>query len=126
MVNMNMPSYHHPLYPTSRTKSTTPPRPTWSILPFFDDSLVQMIVDETNRYVEQVLQGTDKVWSTTNEEIRAYMGFMILMGINHLPKIRDYWSVSKYFGYTPKRGSHDICFEDKLLVCVLPSLQIQH
>ena len=54
---------------------------------FCDDSLVQMIVDETNRYAEQVLQGTDKVWSTSTEEIRAYMGFMILMGINHLPEI---------------------------------------
>ena len=56
-----------------------------------------MIVDETNRYAEQVLQGTDKVWSTTKEEIHTYMGFMILMGINHLPEIRDYWSVSEYF-----------------------------
>ena len=60
-----------------------------------------MIVDETNRYAEQLLQGTDKVWSTTKEEIHAYMGFMILMGINHLPEIRDYWSVSEYFRYAP-------------------------
>ena len=29
------------------------------------------------------------------------MGFMILMGINHLPEIRDYWSVSEYFRYAP-------------------------
>ena len=60
---------------------------------------MNLIVDETNRYAEQSLQGTDKVWSTNAEEIRVYMGFMILMGINHLPKIRDYWSVSEYFRY---------------------------
>ena len=29
------------------------------------------------------------------------MGFMILMGINHLPEIRDYWSVCEYFRYAP-------------------------
>ena len=69
---------------------------------FFDDSLVQTIVDETNRYAEQVLQVTDKVWSTTKEEIHAYMGFMILRGINHLPEIRDYWSVSEYFRYADR------------------------
>ena len=63
---------------------------------FFDDSLVSMIVDETNRYAEQALQGTDKVWLTNAEEIWAYMGFMILMGINHLPEIQDYWSVSEF------------------------------
>ena len=62
---------------------------------------MSLIVDETNRYAEQSLQGTDKVWSTNAEEIRAYMGFMILMGINHLPEIRDYWSLSEYFRYVP-------------------------
>ena len=62
---------------------------------------MSLIVDETNRYADQSLQSTDKVWSTNAEEIRAYMGFMILMGINHLPEIQDYWSVSEYFRYTP-------------------------
>ena len=55
---------------------------------------VSMIVDETNHYTEQALQGTDKVWSTNAEEIQVYIGFMILMGISHLPEIRNYWSVS--------------------------------
>jgi hypothetical protein len=32
---------------------------------------------------------------------RAYMGFMILMGINRLPEIRDYWSTDKNFRYAP-------------------------
>ena len=82
-------------------EATVPQDPLGLFTLFFDDSLVQMIVDETNRYTEQVLQGTDKVWSITKEEIHAYMGLMILMGINHLPEIRDYWSVSEYFRYAP-------------------------
>ena len=68
---------------------------------FFDDSLVSLIVEETNRYAEQVLRGTRKQWSTDAEEIRAYMGFMILMGINHLPEIRDYWCTDKVLHYAP-------------------------
>ena len=56
-----------------------------------------MIVDKTRHYAEQVLQGTDKVWSTPKEEIHTYMGFMILMGINHLLEKRNYRSVCEYF-----------------------------
>ena len=66
---------------------------------FFNDNLVDLIV-ETNKYAEQTLQGTEE-WSTDAAEIRAYMGFMILMGINHLPEIRDYWSTNEYLHYAP-------------------------
>ena len=52
---------------------------------FFDDTLVDLIVGETNKYTELTLRRTDKEWSTDSQEIRAYMGFMILMGINKLP-----------------------------------------
>ena len=68
---------------------------------FFDDSLISLIVDETNRYAEQSLRGKNKEWSTDADEIRAYMGFMILMGINQLPEIRDYWSTNEYLRYAP-------------------------
>ena len=30
---------------------------------FFDDTLVDLIVEETNKYAELSLQGTDKEWS---------------------------------------------------------------
>ena len=68
---------------------------------YFDDNLVGMIVEETNRYAEQCLQETNKQWSTNAEEIRAYIGFMILMGINRLPEIRDYWSTDQSLRYAP-------------------------
>ena len=64
-------------------------------------SLVSHIGDETNRYAEQSLQGTGKEWSTNAEEIRAYFGFMIFMGINRLPEIRDYWCNSECLHYSP-------------------------
>ena len=68
---------------------------------FFDDELVGLIVNETNKYANQQLHGTDRSWSTNADEIHAYMGFMILMGINRLPEIRDYWSANEKLRYAP-------------------------
>ena len=68
---------------------------------FFDDNLISLIVDETNRYAEQALRGKNKEWSTDAEEVRAYMGFMIRMGINNVPEIRDYWPTNDYLRYAP-------------------------
>ncbi len=48
---------------------------------FFTDELIDMIVRETDRYAAQVIEkeGLDKEWTTTSQEIRAYLG---IMGIN--------------------------------------------
>ena len=32
-------------------------------------------------------------WETNLDEIKAYLGFMVVMGVNRLPEIRDSWSV---------------------------------
>ena len=77
------------------TKSS--PRPTWSFL-VFRRQLGRL---DCHHYAEQCLQGTTKQWSTNAEEIRAYFGFMILMGINRLPEIRDYWSTDEALHYAP-------------------------
>ena len=37
----------------------------------------------------------------TIEELQAYMGFMILMGIVRLPALDDYWKVEEVFHYAP-------------------------
>ena len=61
---------------------------------FFTEELLEDIVHETNRYAAQYLathQPNDTPgWNTNVEELRAYLGFMILMGINELLEIRDY------------------------------------
>ena len=57
---------------------------------------------------------------TSAEEIRAYFGFYILMGLVREPEIRDYWSNYDTFHYSPvaRRISHhrvsgDLHFVDK-------------
>ena len=68
---------------------------------FFDDEVIGTIVRETNRYAEQCLADTTKTWSTNAAEIRAYIGFNMLMGINRLPEIRDYWAKDEKLHYSP-------------------------
>ena len=47
--------------------------------------------------------------AVTVEELEAYMGFMILMGIVNLPALRDYWQKDEIFHYSPiaRRISRD-------------------
>ena len=61
---------------------------------FFNEALFDTIVQETNRFAAQSLaaSNTNRIWETTTEEVKAYFGFMIVMGMNRLPEIRDYWS----------------------------------
>lgn len=68
---------------------------------FFDDEVVSHIVTETNTYAQQCLANTSTMWHTTASEIRAYIGFQILMGINQLPEIRDYWAKDEKLHYNP-------------------------
>ena len=64
---------------------TLPHSPLQIFLLFFTRAIVDLIVLETNRYAAQCL-GNDS-WKTCTEEILAYFGFCILMGINKLPDI---------------------------------------
>ena len=63
---------------------------------FFTDNLLAVIVEETNRYAVQCLAATNRnsttTWETSLDEMKAYLGFMVVMGVNQLPEIRDYWS----------------------------------
>jgi hypothetical protein len=37
----------------------------------------------------------------TRSEFRAYLGFCIMMSINHLPALEDYWRLHPTFHYLP-------------------------
>ncbi|XP_064384056.1 piggyBac transposable element-derived protein 4-like [Halichondria panicea] len=62
-----------------------------------------MIVKETNRYAREVM-GDEKyeAWRTIDtEELQAFWGFCILMGVVHLPSLDDYWSRDPLTHYAP-------------------------
>ena len=73
---------------------------------FFTHEMVQEIVRQTNLYAKQCMQVDDceemqSHWETTEEEIRAYLGFTILMGITRQPDLYDYWSTNPVLHYFP-------------------------
>ena len=82
---------------------------------FFTSSLLQWIVLQTNQYALECMGGEKYAqWmQVTVSELQAYMGFMILMGIVHLPSLYDYWKKDAIFHYSPvaSRISRDGFFE---------------
>ena len=70
---------------------------------FFTTTLIDMIVDQANLYTSQVMDPSqyDKWTKLTADELWAYFGFMILMGINQLPVLADYWKLDPTYRYGP-------------------------
>ena len=60
----------------------------------------EKIAEETNRYaVQKNGESPDENWQdTTPEEIRAYIGVLIMMGVNQLPELSMYWSENIFLG----------------------------
>ena len=56
----------------------------------------------SNKYASECLGEKFSSWQQiTFDELLAYMGFMILMGIVQLPAIQDYWKTTNIFHYMP-------------------------
>ena len=64
-------------------------------LTVFRGQTVDLIVEETNRYASQSLSNNPPHLATwknvSKEELKAYFGICVIMGINQLPRIADYW-----------------------------------
>ena len=86
---------------TSGPSSTLPDTIKALFMIFFSSSVMDYIVQESNRYAEQCLGEAFTSWKPiTPEELEAYMGFMILMGLVKLPCIYDYWKKDNTFHYS--------------------------
>ena len=70
---------------------------------FFTTTLMDLIVAQTNLYAQQTMDESEfESWTqVTAEELWAYMGFCILMSINHLPSLKDYWKTDEVYHYAP-------------------------
>lgn len=62
-----------------------------------------MIVQQCNLYAQEVMSEEKyENWKEiSTEDIEAYFGFMILMGINSLPSLEDYWKKDPVYHYAP-------------------------
>ena len=70
---------------------------------FFTSALVGTIVHETNAYARQVLgDAASGKWEDVDaNDIWAFLGFALLMGINRLPQLHLYWNTNPAFHYLP-------------------------
>ena len=69
---------------------------------FFTMDILQYIVQQTNLYASQSMGEAYDSWQkVTVEELEAFMGFMILMGLVHMPSLSDYWKKDSFFYYAP-------------------------
>lgn len=67
----------------------------------FPETLVGLITAETNAHAKTCcfLGWSSPVWlPVTVNEVKAFMGLVILMGIQNLPDVSHYWSSSRYDG----------------------------
>ena len=59
----------------------------------FTDTIVDYIVKESNRYALLVMgeSNYDKWEKVNRDDILAYMGIMVMMGLVDRPSLHDYW-----------------------------------
>jgi hypothetical protein len=66
---------------------------------FFDNELLQKIVEETNNYQQQneapEVEKTAAWYDTNVEELYIFFATTILMGLNQKNRLKDYWSTDK-------------------------------
>lgn len=72
-------------------KVPIPPSALGTFLLFFTTALLEHIVEQTNRYAHECMGGEKYAhWNeVTTEELLAFFGFMILMGLVRLPALHD-------------------------------------
>ena len=70
---------------------------------FFTTTVMATIVNETNNYAREVLgESAGAKWEdVVEEDLWAFLGFALLMGINRLPQLRLYWSTDPVLHYPP-------------------------
>ncbi len=78
-----------------------PERPKDIFQLFFTEELMAMVVQQTNKYAQEV-SPSSKVWvEVTAEELYAFLGFNFLMGLNPKPSLGDYWRKHQIYRYSP-------------------------
>ena len=62
--------------------------PTQCFERFFNDDVIKLLVNDTERYVRN--DKGDHLFSTSFEEMKAFIGILIISGYNDLPRQKLY------------------------------------
>ena len=92
---LTLPNFDEPCAPKVSHNFTNFSLPGEYFQRFFDDNTLLFITNETNKYAQQK---QIKNWSaTTIDEIKAFFGILITMGVIRLKQVDLYWSTDPYF-----------------------------
>ena len=74
---------------------------------FFDDTIIQMLVDGTNKFAEELIAEKERApggltprsrwrkWKSVSiSEMKVVLAIIINMGVIHCPEKEDYWKTS--------------------------------
>ena len=80
--------------PAIKVEVPEEPRSDFFFNLIFGHEMIYLIVRETNRYARQKLATNiarlNKWQDTTRQEVKAYLGICLIMGINNLPRLAMY------------------------------------
>jgi len=89
-----------PQFPNGFDNTTASAKDYFDLM--FDANIMADFVRHTNNYAKWKMEQSgevDSVWyETTENELKAYFGMNIFMGINSLPGYKDYWSRDNFIG----------------------------
>ncbi|XP_055622963.1 piggyBac transposable element-derived protein 4-like isoform X2 [Toxorhynchites rutilus septentrionalis] len=70
-------------------------KPSVYFAKFFDDSVIELLVTQTNMYAAQQ---KSRSWEPVSQDLmKAFLGITILMGLKPLPAVELYWSTDPFF-----------------------------
>ena len=85
----SLPQFQYPSGPSQETKWAQTPLQVFQLL--LTTTILQAIVHQTKLFASQKKVNLNYCL----EELQAFIGLNIAMGILRLPQVRDYWSTSK-------------------------------
>ena len=85
----SLPQFHYPTGPSQETKRAVTPLQVFQLL--FTTTVLVSIVHQTKLFASQKKVTLDFCL----EELQAFIGLNIAMGVLRLPQVRDYWSTNE-------------------------------
>ena len=95
--SFSLPAFTENPGPLATLDSTATPLDAFCII--FGSDTFDLLAEQTNLYAKQTPPGpTYKWYETTANEMKLFLGMILIMGVHRLPQLKDYWSANPLLG----------------------------